>query len=75
MLLLTACVLNLLEFSMFKKLGLSLAAFSPLAALAAVPAGVSTAITDAGVDAATVGALVLVVLVGIAAFKYMRRAM
>jgi len=60
---------------MFKKLALSLASFSPVLAFAAVPAGVTTAITDAGVDSATVGGLVLVVLVGIAAFKYMRRAM
>ncbi|QIE91151.1 major capsid protein [Pseudomonas nitroreducens] len=40
-----------------------------------VPAPVSAAITAAGEDAATIGGLVLVVIVGIAAFKYMRRAM
>jgi hypothetical protein len=42
---------------------------------AAVPAAVTTALTDAGTDAATVGGAVLVVIVGIAAFKYMRRAL
>lgn len=42
---------------------------------AAVDAGVTTAITTAGTDAATVGAAVLIVLVGIKAFKYIRRAM
>jgi len=45
------------------------------AAQAAVPEGVTTAITTAGTDAATVGGAVIVVLVSIAAFKYMRRAM
>lgn len=44
-------------------------------AFAAVPAEVTTAISDAGTDAAVIGGAVLVVLVGIAAFKYMRRAM
>lgn len=59
-----------------------LARFSPLALLAiaplsqaAVPADVTTAITGAGTDAAVVGAAVLVVLVGIAAFKWLRRAL
>lgn len=58
------------------------ARFSPLALLAiaplsqaAVPPDVTTAITGAGTDAAVVGAAVLVVLVGIAAFKWLRRAM
>lgn len=45
------------------------------AAQAAVPASVTTAIETAGTDAGTIGGAVLVVLVGIAAFKYMRRAM
>ena len=44
-------------------------------AQAAVPAAVTTAITDAGTDAATVGGLVLVVIVGIASFKYLRKAL
>jgi len=44
-------------------------------AFAAVPTEVTTAITAAGTDAAVIGGAVLVVIVGIAAFKYMRRAM
>lgn len=44
-------------------------------AMAEVPTAVNTAITGAGTDAATIGGLVLVVIVGIAAFKYMRRAL
>ncbi|WP_236176020.1 major capsid protein [Pseudomonas pseudonitroreducens] len=54
------------------------AAFGVLAAqhaMADVPPAVNTAITDAGTDAGTIGGLVLVVLVGIASFKYMRRAL
>lgn len=42
---------------------------------AEVPAAVSTAINGAGADAAVVGSLVLVVLVGIMAFKWIRKAM
>ncbi len=42
---------------------------------AAVPAGVTTAIETAGTDASTIGGGVLIVLVGIAAFKYMRRSL
>lgn len=61
--------------------------FSPFAAVAVVsfgavgnvyaevPAAVSTAINGAGADAAVVGGLVLVVLVGIMAFKWIRKAM
>ncbi|MCQ4285803.1 major capsid protein [Pseudomonas stutzeri] len=44
-------------------------------AFAAVPAEVTTAMTEAGTDAAVIGGAVLVVIVGIAAFKYMRRAL
>ncbi len=44
-------------------------------AMAAVPADASAAITTAGADAATIGGLVLVVIIGIAAFKYLRRAL
>lgn len=45
------------------------------AAHAEIPAAVTTAITGAGTDAAVIGAAVLVVLVGIAGFKWLRRAM
>ncbi len=44
-------------------------------AMAEVPAAGKTAIEEAGTDAGTIGALVLVVIIGIAAFKYMRRAL
>lgn len=44
-------------------------------AFAELPPAVSTAITGAGADAAIVGGLVLVVLVGIMAFKWIRKAM
>lgn len=43
--------------------------------MAALPTGVESAITGAGTDAATIGGLVLVVIIGIAAFKYLRRAL
>jgi hypothetical protein len=42
---------------------------------AAVDVAVTTAITSSGTDSATIGSAVLVVLVGIASFKYMRRAL
>lgn len=44
-------------------------------AFAAVPPEAIESITEAGTDAAVIGGAVLVVLIGIAAFKYMRRAM
>lgn len=43
-------------------------------AFAAVPASVTTALTDAATDSVTVAGLALAIIVGIAAFKYMRRA-
>ena len=56
--------------------GLSaIAAISVQQVHAAVDPGVSSAITGAGADAAVVGGLVLVVLVGIMAFKWIRKAM
>ena len=44
-------------------------------AMAAVDAGVTTALSDAKADGATVGGAVLIVIVAIAAFKYIRRAL
>lgn len=44
-------------------------------AMAAVSTEVSTALSDAKADVATVGGLVLVVIVAAAAFKYMHRAL
>lgn len=43
-------------------------------AFAAVDAAVTTAISGAGTDAAVIGGAVLAVLIGIAAFKWLRRA-
>lgn len=43
-------------------------------ALAAVPADVSTAMADAKTDSLVVAGLALVVVIAIAAFKYMKRA-
>lgn len=44
-------------------------------AMAAVDASVTTALSEAKSDGGTVGAAVLVVIVAIAAFKYIRRAL
>ena len=51
----------------------ALSAASIGSAFAAVPTEVSTALTDAKADALTVAGLALVVVIGIAAFKYMKR--
>lgn len=42
-------------------------------AMAAVPANVSTALSDGLTDASAVAALGLIIVVAIAVFKYMRR--
>ncbi len=57
-----------------KKL-LAVVLLAPLSAFAAVPTEVTTALSGAATDGATVGAAVLVAIVGIAVFKYMRRAL
>lgn len=44
-------------------------------AFAAVDAGVTSALSTAGADGATIGGAVLAVIVGISAFKYLRRAL
>lgn len=49
--------------------------FGISSANAAVDAAITTALTAAGADGATVATAVLVVLVGIVAFKYIRRAL
>lgn len=51
-----------------------LALVAPAMSFAAVPAEVTAAITTAGTDAGTIGAAVLVVLIGIWAFKLLRKA-
>lgn len=48
-------------------------ALSPLSAFAAVPTEVTTALTDGKADALTVAGLGLVIVICIAAFKYMRK--
>jgi hypothetical protein len=48
---------------------------APAPAQAAVPAAVTTAITDATADIATVGGAVLVVVITIATFIWLRRPM
>ena len=53
-------------------LGGSVAAVST--ASAAVPVAITTALTDAGTDGATIAGAVLLVIIGIATFKYIRRA-
>lgn len=60
---------------MFKKLAAVAATTAGAAgsAMAAVPADVSTALTEAKTDALVVAGLALIVVIGIAAFKYMRR--
>lgn len=42
---------------------------------AALPAGVETAVEDAKVDGVALAGLVLAVIIAIAAFKYIRRAL
>lgn len=58
---------------MLKKIGSAVVALAPLSAFAAVPTEVSTALTDAKADALTVAGLALVIVIAIAAFKYMKR--
>ena len=44
-------------------------------AMAAVPAAVTTALSDGLADATTVAGAALIIVVGVAVFKYMRRAL
>lgn len=55
-----------------KKLAV-LSLLSPLGAYAAVPAEVTTALGDMKTDALAVAGLVLVAIIAIAAFKFMRK--
>lgn len=52
--------------------GLALVAFVEQA-MAAVPVAVTTAITDAGADAATVAGAAFIAILGLLAFRWMRR--
>lgn len=58
-----------------KRAGIATASLGLLAgnAMAAVPTSVSAALTDAGADAATVAGVVLIAVVGLVAFRWMRR--
>ena len=47
----------------------------PAVSFAAVPADVTTAITTAATDVATVGAAVIIVMVGIKVWKWIQRAL
>ena len=58
---------------MFKQLSIAALGLSAASAYAAVPANVTTALTDGLTDATAVASLGLVIVVGIAVFKYMRR--
>lgn len=62
---------------MFKKVSSGVAALGLMAAQAhaALPAGVTTAIEDAGTDGITAAGLVLVAIIGIYAVKLVRRAL
>lgn len=62
------------SISMLKKISGVLVALAPLSAFAAVPVEVTTAMSDAKTDSLVVAGLALVVIIAIAAFKYMRRA-
>ncbi|PTT55534.1 major capsid protein [Aeromonas sp. HMWF014] len=62
--------------ALLNKLGVAAAVVvaSASPAFAAVDAAVTTKLTEAGTDAAVIGGAVLVLIIGIAAFKFMRRA-
>lgn len=58
-----------------KKLGLGLVSFSPLAAMAAVPADVTTELANMKTDALAVATVVLVAIIAVAAFKFIRKGL
>lgn len=62
--------------ALLKKLGVGAAvvAASIAPAFAEVDPAVKTKLTETGADAAVIGGAVLIVIIGIASFKYMRRA-
>lgn len=58
-----------------KALGAATLGFASVgSAFAAVPADVTTALTDSKADSITIATAALVIIIGIAAFGYMRRA-
>lgn len=58
---------------MFKKTAAAALSAFAINSYAAVPANVSTALSDGLTDASAVAALGLIIVVAIAVFKYMRR--
>lgn len=60
---------------MFKKIVGVVVAFAPLAAFAAVPASVTTAIETTQADSVTVAGLMIGVVAALLVFKYIRRLM
>lgn len=62
--------------NLMKKLsaGAAFVVASTAPAFAAVDAAITTKLTEAGTDAAVIGGAVLVLIIGISAFKFMRKA-
>ena len=58
---------------MLKKIGGAVVAFAPLAALAEVPAEVTTAIGGIKTDATSVAAIMVGVVAAVLVFKYIRQ--
>lgn len=58
-----------------KKMSLALVSFSPVAAFAAVPAEVTAELATMKTDALAVAAVVLVAIIAVAAFKFIRRGL
>ena len=55
--------------------GVSVLALGVGQAMAAVPAAVTTALEDAKTDGVTIAGVVLVLIISIAAFKFIRKAL
>jgi len=60
---------------MLKKIAGVLVAVAPLASFAAVPAGVTTAVADIGVDGSTIATTILLAVVAIFAIKFLRKGL
>ena len=60
---------------MFKKFATAAMTLFAAPAMAAVPADVTAALTGGLTDATAVAALALIIVVGVAVFKYMRRGL
>lgn len=60
---------------MFKKIAGTVVAVAPMAAFAAVPTEVTTALTDMKADALVVAGVVLVAIIAVAAIKFIRKGL